>query len=143
MFMALYFFIHPKSKHFMKWSLVLIQIVITISIIYILPLEGEIQAIFPKHMKYDEARLVEKHILEDFHGGKVGYYLNRPFDEPYSAYEISYSQADWGTTLLQTEYVVIPTKVGIPSVLFNQPSCKYIFDFQTENNIIYKLSCKE
>ncbi|EKE14784.1 MAG: hypothetical protein ACD_12C00306G0001, partial [uncultured bacterium] len=90
MFLALYFFSSEKAKIFIIKGNILIQVAIFISIIMILPIYSKTIPLFFKHQTISESRQIEDEILKNYHGGKVGYYFNRAFDEPFPAYEISY-----------------------------------------------------
>lgn len=139
-FLFLYAFTHPKAKNFFSVKAIILQLLISLSIIIVLPITAKTLPLFPKHIQTGEMRQVENEILKDYHGGKVGYYLNRPFDEPFPAYEISYLSDTDKATIMQTEYVVIPTIIGIPFQLRNQ-GCIYIYSAQININTIYRLNC--
>ena len=99
--------------------------------------------LFFKHQSTIESREIENEILKDYHGGKVGFYLNRAFDEPFPTYEISYMQEAQYYDVAESEYVVIPTAIGIPAQLKKYPLCNFQYYKQTENNTIYKVACQK
>jgi len=143
MFLALYFFSSEKAKFFINKGNILIQAAIFVSIILIFPIYSKTIPLFYKHQSQGESRQIENEILKDYHGGKVGYYLNRVFDEPYSTYEISYMSNAQYYDIESSEYVVIPTVIGIPAQLRQFSQCRFEYRKQTENNTIYKVACQK
>jgi len=143
MFLALYFFSNEKAKLFITRGNILIQAAIFMSVILIFPIyaTGTIP-IFFKHQSVNESRQIEKEILKDYKGGKVGYYLNRSFDESFPTYEISYISNEQYHDVKDSEYVVIPTIIGLPFQLRNFDQCIYEFYYQTKSNSVYKVRCK-
>ena len=143
MFLALYFFSSEKAKLFINKGNILIQAAIFVSIITIFPIYSKTIPLFFKHQSVGESRQIEDEILKDYHGGKVGYYLNRAFDEPFPTYEISYVSEEQYYDVVESEYVVIPTVIGVPAQLRKYPLCDFKYHKQTENNTIYKVSCQK
>ena len=143
MFLALYFFSSEKAKLFINKGNLLIQAAIFVSIISIFPIYAKTIPLFYKHQSVGESRQIENDILKDYHGGKVGYYLNRAFDEPFPTYEISYMSEEQYYDVVESEYVVIPTAIGVPAQLRKYPLCEFKYHKQTENNTIYKVACQK
>lgn len=139
-FLLLFVFTHPKAKEFLKWRFIILQIIFSVFLFNFLPVNFASYTIFPKHMTIDESRAIEKEISKNYHGGQVGYYLNRRFDEPFPNYEISYMDPSWDFVIEDTEYVVIPGQ-GIPRPLPEFKQCGYIFYQQVGTNSIYKVGC--
>ena len=141
MFLALYFFSSKKAKLFINKGNLIIQAAIFASVLTISPIMSKTIPLYFKHQSTIESREIESQILKDYHGGKVGYYLNRAFDEPFPTYEISYMSKDQDYVIESTEYVVIPTVIGIPSELREYSQCTFEYYKQIKNNTIYKVRC--
>lgn len=142
MFFALYFFSNEKAKMLITKRNILIHVAIFVSIIAIMPIYSKTIPIFFKHQLVNESWKIEAEILKDYHGGKVGYYLNRSYEEPFPTYEISYMPDNQYGDLFESEYVVIPTVIGIQDRLRKYPMCNFIYYKQTESNVIYKVTCQ-
>lgn len=142
-FALAYVLTHKEASKFLNFKTLTLQFIFAISILSILPIYSYNLPLFHKHITTEESKLIETEIYKDYHGGRVGYYLNRRFDEPFAAYEISYMGTSSKSLIEDTEYVVIPTVSGIPSQLLSYTECKYTFYEQVQQNTIYKVQCTE
>lgn len=143
MFMALYLFSSQNAKVFITKSTIIFQVLITVSVITLSPVMSRTIPIFFKHQTQNESRAIESEILKEYQGGKIGYYLNRAFDEPFPTYEISYLPKRQPEDVYESEYVVIPTVIGLPKQLTEIPACTYLYHKQTIDNTIFKVKCQK
>ncbi len=141
-FLLLFLFTHPKAREFLQLRSVALQVLFTFIIIIFLPITAGSFTLFPKQLTIYESQAVDREIMKDFHGGNIGYYLNRRFDEPFPNYEISYMDPSWDFVMDDTEYVVLPLP-GIPRQLTSFKQCQYIFHQQVGTNSIYKVMCSK
>lgn len=141
-FLMLYFFSHPKSISWIKSKYAFLQLIFSISLLLIMPLISRENPIFYKHMTTTESFKIDNEIYRDYHSGKIGYYLNRRFDEQFPNYEISYSGPEIDSIIRQTEYIVIPTFLGMPDYLKRLNQCRYFYQNQIGLNTIYKVVCR-
>lgn len=143
-FAMAYFMTHRLAPKFLEFRPLSLQLVFTVCLLAILPIYSSTQPLFFKHMTYDESRIIEKEIVKDYRGGKIGYYLNRPFDEPFPSYEISYNNPVLDHLIRETEYIIVPTIYGIPPQLLGHiQDCNYVFKSSIGRNTIYRINCSE
>jgi len=142
-FLLLYVFTQPELVRFIKKRFILLQALLSFAVYNLLPISAQYNSyLFPKHLSTVEMRAIDATIQTDYHGGKVGYYLNRRFDEPFPHYEISYLAPNWDFVIEDTEYVVIPS-LGFPVQLTAYKQCKYVFAAQIGSNALYKVECRK
>lgn len=139
-FLTLYAFTHQKAKEFFKLRALTLQFILSLSVITLLPVTFGNQTIFPKHITFAETKIVEDKIKEKYSGGKIGYYMNRPFNEPFPSYEISYMEKNWDFQIEDTEYIVVPG-LGLPRQLTKYDQCKYFFVSQVGMNSLFEVNC--
>lgn len=139
MFM-LYFFSSIKANKLIKYKYLILQSIFCVGFFILVPVNSGLTQFFYKHMTINDSKLIDEEIKKDYHGGKIGYYLNRRFDEPFPNYEISYMDPAWDFIIEDTEYVVVPTG-GLPQQLVNFTQCQYTFYHQVERNSIFKVTC--
>ena len=132
----------PNLVKLIKYRYIVFQIILTLCIYILLPLKVKDTTIFPKHNTFSDLRRVEIEINKSYHGGKIGYYGNRPFDEPFPAYEISYMDPSWRFQMEQTEYVVLPSDF-IPPLLGSFSGCELTWLKTINLNAIYKVACQK
>ena len=140
-FLMLYFFTHPQSKNVIHLRYIFLQIIFSICLIALL-LSSIGSIFFPAHMTKQESFAIDGEIMKDYHGGKVGYYLNRRFDEPFPNYEISYMEPNWDFVVEDTEYIVVPAGL-IPEQIVRHKQCRLIYYSVVAQNIIYKVTCEK
>lgn len=139
-FWTLYFLSYKQENKLLILKLIILQIIFTISLFSLLPIYTNKTTIIPKHITQNESFAIDRVILQNYHGGKIGYYLNKRYDEPFPNYEISYLEPNWDFVIEDTEYVVIPF-FGIPQQLLNYKQCNYIYYQQVGFNTIYRVVC--
>ncbi len=141
-FWMLYFFSHQKSKEFLQKRFILLQIIFSLFLVNLLPVTIGNNLIFYKHITKQESFAIDNEIKKDYHGGKIGYYLNRRFDEPFPNYEISYMEHDWDFVVEDTEYIVVPTGL-IPEQIVRHKQCRLIYYATVKRNMIYQVKCEK
>ncbi len=141
-FLIMFFLSNSKAREFLKLKYLGLQLLLFISLFLFLPITAGNNVLFPKHITISESRAIDTEIQKDYHGGKIGYYLNRRFDEPFPHYEISYLEPTWDFIIEDTEYVVLPLP-GIPRQLQYFKKCRYIFYQTVITNSIYKVECQK
>jgi hypothetical protein len=119
---------------------IFLQIVFAFCLYAVLPIKIAGAEVYPLHQSIYESFAIESAILKNYHGGQVGYYLNRRFDEPFPNYEISYMKPDWNFIMDQTEYIVVPN-AGLPDQVLNFTECRYVFYKQVGSQSIYQVNC--
>lgn len=140
-FLVLYAFTHKNALVFFSWRRIIVQLTLMIALIHLLPIQFGKTTIFPKKTTISTMKKVDLEIQKDYKGGKVGYYQNRRFDETWPHYEISYLDPSWDFEIQASEYVVIPTALGIPAQLTQFENCQYIFVKKVETQSIYRVKC--
>lgn len=141
-FLILYAFTHKNALTFFSWRRIIAQSVLMLVVINLLPVQVGKSTIFPKKTTISTMRNVDLEIQKDYGGGKIGYYQNRRFDETWPHYEISYLEPSWNFEILASEYVVLPTAIGIPAQLTQFEDCKYIFAKKIETQSLFRVNCK-
>lgn len=138
----LFYFVltQPGLMKLISYRMILLQLVFTLCLYLTLPLKIDNIILYPKHVTYDEMNKVAEIIKTSYSGGKVGYYMNRPFDEPFPVYEISYMDPSSRFQIEQTEYVVLPNGI-IPQILTSFPGCELRFVKTVQLDSIYKVTC--
>lgn len=140
-FLIYYVMTQPQLVRLISYRILVLQVFLTICLYISLPIKVDTITILPKHNTYYDMQAVQREIENNgYKGGKIGYYMNRPFDEPFPAYEISYMDPSWRFQIEGTEYVVLPNDF-VPPILTSFPGCELQFVKTVRLNSIYKVSC--
>lgn len=139
-FLMLYFFTSPKAKVFLKNKYIFLQLIFSICLLALLPIKTSNFELFHKHYTIKESIQIDTEVMKDLNGQKVGYFMNRRFDEPFFTYEISYLNPVWDFIINDTKYIVLPS-INIPKQLTDFKHCSYTFNKQIGSQSIFKVNC--